>query len=102
MTAPATGDYTLSLTHLGTVRLYLDGQVLIDDPGLALRVDRVTRHLVAGEQHDLRIEYAADRPEQAAPDPGEPGGFALTKPGRSTYTLTSPGGMGRPACSSGT
>ncbi len=75
--APATGEYTLSLTHLGTARLYLDGQVLIDDPGLALRVDRVTRHLVAGEQHELRIEYAADRPEQAAPAPGGPGGFAL-------------------------
>ena len=77
LTAPATGDYTLSLTHLGTVRLYLDGQVLIDDPCLALRVDSVTRHLVAGEHHALRIEYAADRPEQRAPAPGGPGGFAL-------------------------
>ncbi len=77
LTAPATGDYTLSLTHLGTVRFFLDGQLLIDDPGLTLRVDRVTRHLVAGEQHELRIEYAADRPEQAAPAAGEQAAFAL-------------------------
>jgi beta-glucosidase len=77
LTAPATGDYILSLTHLGTARLYLDGQRLIDDPGLTLRVDHVTRHLVDGEEHELRIEYAADRPEQAAPDVKGPGGFAL-------------------------
>jgi beta-glucosidase len=77
LTAPATGEYIFSLTHLGTARLYLDDQLLIDDPGLTLRVDHVTRHLVDGEQHELRIEYAADRPEQAAPDVKGPGGFAL-------------------------
>ena len=64
--APTTGDYILSLTHLGTARLFLDGQLLIDDPGLTLRIESVTRHLVTGEQHALRIEYAADRPEQGA------------------------------------
>jgi beta-glucosidase len=64
--APATGNYTLSLTHLGTARLFLDGQLLIEDPGLTLRIESVTRHLVAGEHHALRIEYAADRPEQGA------------------------------------
>jgi beta-glucosidase len=77
LTAPATGDYTLSLTHLGTVRLFLDGQLLIDDPGLALRVESVTRHLVTGEPHALRIEYTADRPEQAAPAAGGQAAFAL-------------------------
>ena len=64
--APTTGNYTLSLTHLGTARLFLDGQLLIDDPGLTLRIELVTRHMVAGEHHVLRIEYAADRPEQGA------------------------------------
>src|SRR6266568_1267125 len=64
--APTTGNYTLSLTHLGTARLFLDGQLLIEDPGLTLRIESVTRHLVAGEHHALRIEYAADRPEQGA------------------------------------
>jgi hypothetical protein len=64
--APITGNYTLSLTHLGTARLFVDGQLLIDDPGLTLRIESVARHLVAGEQLALRIEYAADRPEQGA------------------------------------
>jgi beta-glucosidase len=77
LTAPATGNYTLSLTHLGTARLFLDGQLLIDDPGITLRVDRVTRHLEAFEPHELRIDYAADRHEQAVPAPGVQGGFAL-------------------------
>jgi beta-glucosidase len=77
LSAPATGNYTLSLTHLGTARLFLDGQLLIDDPGLSLRIESVMRHLVAGEHHALRIEYAADRPEQRAPVPGELSTFAL-------------------------
>ncbi len=71
ITAPTTGNYTLSLTHLGTARLYLDGQLLIDDPGIMLETRSVTMHLVAGQPHALRIEYAADRPEQHTPLPGE-------------------------------
>ena len=77
LSVPATGNYTLSLTHLGTARLFLDGQLLIDDPGLSLRIESVTRHLVAGERHALRIEYAADRPEQRSPVPGDLSTFAL-------------------------
>jgi len=64
ITAPATGDYTLSLTHMGTVRLLLDGQRLIDDPGVALSTHSATVHLVADEPHALQIDYASDRPEQ--------------------------------------
>jgi beta-glucosidase len=71
ITAPATGNYALSLTHLGTARLYLDGQLLIEDPGITLETRSVTMHLVAGQPHALRIEYAADRPEQHTPLPGE-------------------------------
>src|SRR5947209_2820748 len=71
LTAPTTGNYTLSLTHLGTARLYLDGQLLIDDPGSTLGTQSVTLHLIAGERHTLRIDYAADRPEQYTPVPGE-------------------------------
>src|SRR6266700_3582953 len=41
LTAPVTGEYTLSLTHLGTVRLYLDDQLLIDDPGITLETRSV-------------------------------------------------------------
>src|SRR6266702_6053922 len=71
LTAPATGQYTLSLTHLGTVRLFLDGQLLIEDAGITLGTQSVTLHLVAGQPHTLRIDYAADRPEQYTPVPGE-------------------------------
>jgi beta-glucosidase len=71
ITVPTTGNYALSLTHLGTARLYLDGQLLIDDPGITLETRSVTMYLVAGQTHGLRIEYAADRPEQHTPLPGE-------------------------------
>jgi beta-glucosidase len=70
-TAPATGEYTLSLTHLGTVRLFLDGWLLIDDAGITLGTHSVTLQLVAGQPYTLRIDYAADRPEQYTPVPGE-------------------------------
>jgi len=66
ITAPTTGDYTLSLTHQGTARLLLDRQCLIDDPGVALSTHSATVHLVADEPHALQIDYAADRPEQGA------------------------------------
>src|SRR5207248_1327035 len=68
---PVSGEYTLSLTHLGTARLFLDGQMLIDDAGSTLRIQSVTLELVAGQPHTLRIDYAADRPEQYTPVPGE-------------------------------
>ncbi len=77
LTAPATGSYAFSLTHLGTVRFFLDGRVLIDDPGISLQTQSVTLSLIAGENYALRIEYAADRPEQYAPVPGELSSFAL-------------------------
>lgn len=75
LTAPATGEYTFSLTHLGTARLYLDGRLLIEDPGIILQTQSVTLTLVAGQPHALRIEYAADRPEQSEPASGA--SFAL-------------------------
>src|SRR5205807_739980 len=71
LTAPVTGEYTLALTHLGTARLFLDGQLLIDEPGVTLRTQSVTLQLVAGQAYALRIDYAADRPEQYTPVPGE-------------------------------
>ncbi len=69
--APVTGKYTLSLTHLGTARLFLNGQLLIEEPGITLGTHSVTLHLVADQPHTLRIDYAADRPEQYTPVPGE-------------------------------
>ncbi len=69
--APVTGEYILSLTHLGTARLYLDDQLLVDDPGVTLATRSVTLSLVADQSYAVRIDYAADRPEQYAPTPGE-------------------------------
>src|SRR5258708_10223153 len=66
-----TGEYLRSLTHWGGARLYLDGQLLIDDPGITLETQSVRLHLVADQPHALRIDYAADRPEQYTPVPGE-------------------------------
>ena len=72
LTVPATGDYTLSLTHLGTARLYLDDVLLIDNPGVTLETQSVTLHLAVAQPHALRIDYMADRPEQRTPIPGDP------------------------------
>src|SRR5206468_3570094 len=71
LTQAVTGEYTLSLTHLGTVRLFLDDRLLIDDPGITLGTRSVTLQLVAGQPYALRIDYTADRPEQHTPVPGE-------------------------------
>jgi beta-glucosidase len=75
--APTTGEYVLSLTHLGTACLFLDGQLLIDDPGLTLETQSVRLQLVADQPHTLRIDYAADRPEQRNPVPGDPSTVGL-------------------------
>jgi len=60
-----TGDYTLSLTNLGTARLYLDERLLINDPGVTLETRSVKLFLRAFQPYAVRIEYAADRPEQS-------------------------------------
>lgn len=82
-TPPATGDYTLSLTSFGGARLSLDGQILIDattapqtephDPAPApvgtaigeVQVATTTIPFVAGADHAVAIEYAADAPGQS-------------------------------------
>ena len=62
---PVTGDYTLSLTNLGTARLYLDDRLLINDPGVTLETRSVKLALRAFQPYAVRIDYAADRPEQS-------------------------------------
>lgn len=80
--APASGDYLLSLTALGTARLFLDGQLLIDAAyaasgeeqaeqqrtaealwsGGGALVSAARLQLRAGEPLAIMIEYAADVP----------------------------------------
>jgi beta-glucosidase len=64
LTAPATGDYVLSLTGWGDAALSLDGTTIIDMTGQNGRrvIDSPTLHLVAGTRHALHIEYRATRP----------------------------------------
>jgi beta-glucosidase len=75
---PMAGDYTLSLTHLGTARLFIDSQPLIDNPGITLGTQSVTCSLLADQAYTLCIEYAADRPEQSASLSGMPDMMSLT------------------------
>lgn len=60
LTAPATGEYMLALTSLGSSRLELDGQETIVNLGIDLTPATATVALVEGEPHEIRIEYAAD------------------------------------------
>jgi beta-glucosidase len=64
LTAPATGDYVLSLTGWGDATLSLNGATIIDMTGQDGRrvANSAPQHLVAGEQYDLHVEYRATRP----------------------------------------
>jgi beta-glucosidase len=58
LTAPATADYKLGLTARGDATLTFDGQPLVTHSG-DLSSESKTVHLVAGEQHLVKIEYSA-------------------------------------------
>jgi beta-glucosidase len=61
LTAPATGDFQLSLTTRGRGWLWIDGNLVIDDSvSHDLGTKTASVHLVAGEQHAIRIDYSAD------------------------------------------
>ncbi|WP_108249188.1 glycoside hydrolase family 3 protein [Planctomonas deserti] len=73
ITAPTTGEYTLSLTGFGSARLFLDGREIIDaSDAHAVRTDTgAALQLRAGEAHDLRVEYvnnAYDADQESAAD----------------------------------
>jgi regulation of enolase protein 1 (concanavalin A-like superfamily) len=51
--------YALQLTHNGKAKLYLDGQLIVDDwVEDAFRHGRVSQNLEAGRKYTIRIEYA--------------------------------------------
>src|SRR5262249_40132924 len=50
-TAPADGTYRLSLTHWGTARLFIDGEQLLEDPGVELATQTVELQCLAGAPH---------------------------------------------------
>ncbi|MFJ9173757.1 glycoside hydrolase family 3 N-terminal domain-containing protein [Streptomyces sp. NPDC102360] len=83
LTAPCSGTYELSVTHLGTARLFLDDALVIDVShrdtlpeereipegilwsGAGATVHTATVTLSAGQRLHIRLDYAADLPEQS-------------------------------------
>ncbi|CAH1222343.1 Xylan 1,4-beta-xylosidase [Paenibacillus sp. JJ-223] len=70
ITAPKSGEYALSLTSLGSAKLYVDNQLLVDNEGKALGTTEKTIALKEGESREIRIEYRTDFPVQASHDMG--------------------------------
>ncbi|MDO7907643.1 glycoside hydrolase family 3 C-terminal domain-containing protein [Paenibacillus sp. JX-17] len=64
ISAPSTGDYTLTLTSLGSGKLYLDDKLLIDNQGTSMSTTKAQVNLKAGEKHTVKIEYRTDSPQQ--------------------------------------
>jgi beta-glucosidase len=64
LTAPADGSYGLSVSHLGTARLYVDGALVINDPGTMYGTQTHQVALTKGQKVDVRIEYQTDAPNQ--------------------------------------
>ncbi|WP_030437692.1 beta-glucosidase family protein [Actinoplanes subtropicus] len=59
LTAPVTGDYTVNLTSRGAATFYLDGAPLArGSGGFPSKTTSVTVHLVAGEAHQVQVDYA--------------------------------------------
>jgi beta-glucosidase len=61
MIAPDTADYELGLTSRGTARLYLDGELLVENTSDTVTSKGASVQLRAGEPHNVRIEYSAVR-----------------------------------------
>ncbi|KAF6583046.1 MULTISPECIES: beta-glucosidase [Paenibacillus] len=60
--APKDGDYALSLTSLGSSKLYIDDKLFVDNQGTKLETTKKNISFKAGEKHKIRIEYRADYP----------------------------------------
>ncbi|WP_164861520.1 glycoside hydrolase family 3 C-terminal domain-containing protein [Microbacterium sp. CPCC 204701] len=64
LTAPASGSYEFSLSHLGTAKLLIDGETLIDDPGTDYGTQSVTVELTEGQEYFVEISYETDAANQ--------------------------------------
>ncbi len=64
LTAPAAGTYELSLSHLGTARLFLDGELVLSDAAIEYGTQTHKVAFTAGQEVDVRIEYVTDAPNQ--------------------------------------
>ena len=61
---PSTGTYTLTLTHLGTARLYVNGAEVLNEAADDLSTNQVTVDLTVGTPVPVRVEYTTDAPDQ--------------------------------------
>ena len=62
--APATGDYTLTMSHLGTARLYIDGTLVTTGAATPFTTDSAAINMAAGQRVPIRVEYTTDAPDQ--------------------------------------
>jgi beta-glucosidase len=63
LTAPADGEYGFDLSSFDPSRLYLDGELLIDNAGRHDDTPKTaTAQLQAGESYDVRVEYEPNGP----------------------------------------
>ena len=64
LVAPATGDYTLTMTHLGTARLFIDGTLVRTGASTPFSTEETAINLAAGQSVPIRVEYTTDAPNQ--------------------------------------
>ncbi|MDN4493984.1 beta-glucosidase [Ureibacillus aquaedulcis] len=57
---PKSGEYTLSTTSYGSSKLYIDGNLIIDNAGTKLGTVEKTVTLEANKNYDVKIEYKTD------------------------------------------
>ena len=64
LTAPATGTYQLALSHLGTAKLRINRQEIINDPGTTYGTQSVPFDLVEGQEYFVEVSYETNAPNQ--------------------------------------
>jgi len=55
-----TGPYTIGATHLGPVKLWIDGNLVIDATNVEIGSSTVDLELTAGQSYALKLEYIAN------------------------------------------
>ncbi|MBZ9712079.1 PA14 domain-containing protein [Deinococcus multiflagellatus] len=67
LTAANSEIYTFFLTSSGSVQLFVNGQILVNDQSEhASRTATATLQLVAGEKYDIRLDYLRDKSSSGA------------------------------------
>jgi len=67
---PKSGEYTLSTTSYGSSKVYLDGELLIDNGGEVLTTAEKTVTLEANRNYEVKIDYKTDYPYNPGRDNG--------------------------------